>query len=241
MADIRAIAQARLQHAVGAAGDPILTNPNSPHLQVRFGQRTFDAEGSESLGRYFSRSITWPGGSGSGVTIGRGYDMGLRAQHQVARELGLAGVGRQDAEILSRGGGLRGNAAAVFIRNNRDIAPILSLEAQRRLFEQVTTPETINDIKRIFAKSDTVATYGAVDWDTLPSAAQEIVFDLRYRGDYTPSTRKRIQPILASQEWHKLPELMNDTGYWSGLGVPRERIAERASIAAELVAVTSEI
>lgn len=239
MVDVRAIAQTRLQNPFGSAGNPILTNPRSPHLQVRFGQKTFDAEGCESLGRYFSRSITWPGGSGSGVTIGRGYDMGVRGQHQVARELALVGVSRQDAEILSQGAGLRGNAAAVFIRNNQESFPILSLEAQRRLFEEVTTPETVNDIKRIFAKSDTVATYGAVSWDTMPSAAQEIVFDLRYRGDYTPTTRKRIQPILASQEWHKLPELMNDTVYWNGLGVPRERIAKRASIVAELQTAAS--
>jgi hypothetical protein len=160
--------------------------------------------------------------------------MGLRGQLQVARELALAGVPRQDAENLSRGAGLRGDTAALFIRNYQDSAPILTLEAQRRLFEEVTTPETINDIKRIFAKSDTVAVYGVVNWDDLPSAAQEIVFDLRYRGDYTPLTRKRIQPILASQEWNKLPELMNDMAYWSGLGVPRARIVERSHIAAEL-------
>ena len=234
MADIRAIAQTGLAPVLGRGTDLIPSNPSSPHLRVRFGQRTFDAEGTESLGRYFSRSITWPGGSRSGVTIGRGYDMGLRSQLQVVRELGLAGVSRRDAEILALGAGLRGEAAAVFIRNNHDSAPILSLEAQQQLFETVTTPETINDIKRIFAKKDTVAAYGVVDWETLPSAAQELVFDLRYRGDYTPTTRQRLQLILASQEWHKLPELMNDTAYWSALGVPRERIAARATIAAEL-------
>lgn len=234
MTDAKAITQTLFSPVSGRGANLIPTNPTSPHLLVRFGQRTFDTEGTESLGRYFSRAITWPGGSGSGVTIGRGYDMGHRSQLQVVRELGLAGVSRQDAETLALGAGLRGSAAAAFIRNNQDGAPILSLEAQQRLFEEVTTPETIHDIKRIFAKSDTVATYGVVDWETLPSAAQELVFDLRYRGDYTPTTRKRLQPILASQGWHKLPDLMNDTAYWSALGVPRERIAARASIAADL-------
>jgi hypothetical protein len=160
--------------------------------------------------------------------------MGLRTRQQVIRELGFAGVSRQDAEYLSQGARLRGNAAALFIRNHINGAPVLTLEAQRRLFEDITTPETIKDIKRIFAKSDTVATYGVVDWDSLPSTAQELVFDLRYRGDYTPTTRRRLQPILSSQEWHKLPELMNDTAYWSGLGVPRERINMRARMAADL-------
>jgi hypothetical protein len=155
------------------------------------------------------------------------------------RELGLVGMLRQDAEYLSQGAGLRGNAAAQFIRKNINSAPILTLEAQRRLFEEITTPETINDIKRIFAKSDTVAAYGTVDWESLPRSAQEVVFDLRYRGDYTPTTRRRLQPILANQEWHKLPELMNDTAYWSGIGVPRERIAARARMAEDLAALQS--
>jgi hypothetical protein len=230
MTDIRANHITRHQHGLGAASLVIPIDPLSPYLKVGFGQRTFDAEGVEALGQYFSRSITWPGGASSGVTIGRGYDMGFRSRAQIVRELTLSGVSQQDSNYLSQGAGLRGAAAAQFIRSNLGNAPILTLEAQQRLFDAVTTPEAINDIKRIFAKADTVAAYGPVDWDTLPTAAQELVFDLRYRGDYTPTTRRRIQPILANQEWSKLPELMNDTAYWSGLGVPHERIAARASI-----------
>ena len=56
---------------------------------------------------------------------------------------------------------------------------------QKALFEGVTTAETVADIQRIFSKPDVVQMYGAASWDSLPRAAQEIVFDLRYRGDYT--------------------------------------------------------
>jgi len=214
--------------------EPVSRDPGSRFLQVRFGQATFNAEGTESPGRYFSRTISWPGGAMSGVTIGRGYDMGQRSQTQVVRELLLAGVSQPEALILSQAAGLRGSHAESYVSRNVSFSPVLSLEAQHRLFEEVTTDETIRDIKRIFAKPDTVAAYGAVDWDTLPLSAQELVFDLRYRGDYTPATRQRLQPILANQEWHKLPELMNDSTYWSRLGVPQARIQERAAIVSGL-------
>lgn len=230
MTDIRANPIIRHQHGLVVASLVTPADPLSPYLKVGFGQRTFDAEGVETLGPYFSRSITWPGGVTSGVTIGRGYDMGFRSRAQVVRELTLAGVSQHDSNYLSHGAGLRGTAAAVFIKEHFGHAPILTLEAQQRLFDAVTTPETINDIKRIFAKPDTVATYGSVDWEALPQVAQELVFDLRYRGDYTPITRRRIQPILANQEWSKLPDVMNDTAYWSARGVPRERIASRAAM-----------
>ena len=45
---------------------------------VPFGQITFDAEGQEQRGKYFSRSPHVPGPA-SGITIGRGYDLGSRS------------------------------------------------------------------------------------------------------------------------------------------------------------------
>lgn len=234
MTSLRAIFSSEASSHLAGSQHQIDAEPASRYFTVRFAQATFNAEGSESAGRFFSRRISWPGGAMSGVTIGRGYDMGSRTQSQVTRELTLAGVPQGDAIKLSRAAGLRGRVADTYVRTNSSFSPVLSLEAQHRLFEDVTVPETIRDIKRIFTKPDTVATYGAIDWDSLPLVAQELVFDLRYRGDYTPTTRQRLQPILANQEWRKLPELMNDTAYWSRLGVPPARIQERAALVSEL-------
>ena len=48
-------------------------------LKVPKGQLTFDAEGNDiDTSPWFSRKIHWPGGV-SGVTIGRGYDLGQQA------------------------------------------------------------------------------------------------------------------------------------------------------------------
>jgi hypothetical protein len=199
-------------------------------LQVRFAQVTFNAEGVEASGRFFSRQITYPGGE-SGVTLGRGYDMGRRSAATIVRELSLAGVSEADAAMFSKAAGLRGQAAQHFVGANRGHFPTLGLEAQKKLFEDVVTPDLVADIQRIFNKPDTVRAYGRPDWEQLSRGAQELVFDLRYRGDYTPVTRQRIQKLLVNNDYEGLKTVMNDTAYWAKLGVPAGRIKERQAMA----------
>lgn len=208
------------------------TTPTPP-LTVSFGQATFDAEGSESASRFFSRAIHWPGGA-SGVTIGRGYDMGQRTPLQVVSELTYAGVPQSDAQWLSRAAGLRGESARRFVDAERQYSPTLSPESQRKLFEVVTTTETIADIKRIMSKPDVVQKYGATSWSDLSKPVQEILFDLRYRGDYTPATREVLQPLIHANDLTGLAELMSDKAYWRERGVPRDRIERRIEIASGL-------
>ncbi len=214
--------------------EPVTSEPSSQYLRVHFGQHTFDAEGSEQPGPYFSRRISWPGGPSSGVTIGRGYDMGFRTGLQIIRDLVRAGVPYADATVLSKAAGLRGRDAEAFARIHKPFSPIISLQAQQRLFEQIATPEILADLKRISSKPETVAAYGAVQWDALPTDVQEVVFDLRYRGDYTALTRQRLQPILVKQDWRALTELMNDSLYWKSLNVPLERIDLRARLSSQI-------
>ncbi len=209
----------------------VTVDPRSPLLRVAFGQATFDAEGTEFPGRFFSRRASWPGTEYSGVTIGRGYDLGSRTQLQVVRELTLAGVSRPEAVLLSGGAGLRGLAAERFVANREERLPILSLESQRALFERITTPETVADIKRIFSKPDVIEAYGALHWDNLPQPIQELVFDLRYRGDYTPLVRQSLHPLLVRADWDGVRELMNNRDFWAARGVPTARIQARERIA----------
>lgn len=205
-----------------------LPAPEAP-LRVTFGQATFDAEGSESSSRFFSRQVHWPGGA-SGVTIGRGYDMGQRTPLQIISELTYAGVSEQDARWLSQAAGLRGESARRFVESQRNVAPEISLEAQKKLFEEITTNETVADIRRILCKPDVIARYGPTAWNDLPQPVQELLFDLRYRGDYTPTTRQVIQPLIARNDLDGLRRTMHDTAFWSAIGVPRERIEVRKQI-----------
>lgn len=207
-------------------------NPRHPDLTVSFGQITFDAEGKEARGPFFSRVMHWPGGS-SGVTLGRGYDMGQRTRLQVIAELRHAGMSSDEASFFGEAAGLRGESAARFVRTQMIESPVLSLPAQRKLFEDITTPETLADIRRILAKPDVAATYGSVSWNDLSPYAQEILFDLRYRGDYTPTTRQAVQPLLVARDDDGLRALMNDIPYWTALKVPIERARERAAFGRE--------
>lgn len=209
----------------------VALHPKHPDLSVSFGQTTFNAEGQESRGKLFSRVIHWPGGA-SGVTIGRGYDMGQRTRLQILSELQHAGMSEDAATFLSGAAGLRGESARRFVAEKGIESPILSLPSQRALFETITTPEILADVKRILAKPDLQATYGSVTWEQLQPEVQELVFDLRYRGDYTPETRKRIQPALVSGDREMLTNVIQDRGYWTSRGVSSQRIEERIALLA---------
>jgi hypothetical protein len=138
-----------------------------------------------------------------------------------------------EASFFGDAAGLRGESAARFVRARMIESPVLSLPAQRKLFEEITTSETLADIRRILAKPDVTATYGRVSWSDLSPYAQEVLFDLRYRGDYTPTTRQAVQPLLVARDDDGLRALMNDIPYWTALKVPIERVRERAAFGRE--------
>jgi hypothetical protein len=200
-----------------------------------FGQDTFDAEVGAQGTRYFSRVIHWPTGSSSGVTIGAGYDMGRRSSELVFRELRRAGVPTEDALFVSKAAGLRGEAARRFVEVNRHHAPTITPQAQQRLFAEIVSPAMIDDVKRILVKADTVRAYGALSWDALPTAARELLFDLRYRGDYIPATRRLLHPALVAGDFRGVVRLMEDRQLWRRFGVPEGRIDTRIRIARRLL------
>lgn len=73
-------------------------------LAVSRGQVTFDAEGNDvPKSPYFSRHVHWPGNAESGVTLGRGYDMGSRTEADVSRDLVRAGLDEPTAKKFAAG------------------------------------------------------------------------------------------------------------------------------------------
>ena len=78
-------------------------------MDPREGILTFMAEGNNIPGsRNYSRKIHWPGISskcqsyGSGVTIGRGYDMKHRLPAEIIKDLTLAGIPIEKAKKLPK-------------------------------------------------------------------------------------------------------------------------------------------
>jgi hypothetical protein len=189
-------------------------------LTVERGQLTFDAEGQEG-GAYHSRTAHWPGG-GSGVTIGRGYDMRERSWSEVYQALVGAGVPDRDAMALADGAGLRGTEARDFIAEH-DL-PEIDQAAQKALFDE-TYAWYVADVMRISRLSGVVGAYGEVDFETLDPALLDLAVDLRYRGDYTRVTRQVVQPLLVANDVEGMARAMSNRGLW--LGVPEDRFLRR--------------
>jgi murein DD-endopeptidase MepM/ murein hydrolase activator NlpD len=72
------------------------TADDEDDFSVSSGQLTFDAEGLEKPGRFFSRRLHVPG-PWSGATIGRGYDMRERSKDEIVADLAAAGVAKAKA------------------------------------------------------------------------------------------------------------------------------------------------
>jgi LysM repeat protein len=203
------------------------TTAQTDWFSVPMGQLTFDVEGMEKPGsRYHSRCPHVPG-PWSGVTIGRGFDMSQRTRESIFDDLRAAGMPAGDARKLSRCAGYIGDAAERYLKDNDLKALSITPEAQNRLFLS-TYEELAGDVIRICEKHDWVAKYGATDWQQLDPTVRDIAIDLRYRGDYTPATRRKVQKLPVANSRSRLKRLMADEAYWLTVcNVPKDRFERR--------------
>ena len=193
---------------------------------VPFGQITFDAEGQEQRGKYFSRSPHVPGPA-SGITIGRGYDLGSRSANEIIADLTAAGVDRAIAGRFGEGRGYKGQKARNFISQQQLDRIEITPQQQKALF-LITYKELEGDVIRICTKHDVVEKYGRVDWNGLSGVLRDITVDLRYRGDYTGATREIVQPPLVRNDLIAFKNSLADRNYWViRYGVPLDRFKRR--------------
>lgn len=151
------------------------------NLSVRFGQVTFDAEGNDIKGsQFFSRVIHWPPTSLSGVTIGRGYDIGSRTEHDTYSDLIFSGVPESQAKMIASGSGLKGGQAKIFVSSNKEVIGEISHSMQKNLFELIYplyVQRTINNYNywtRTFKN--------AVRWSQLKQPIKDVLVDFVYQG-----------------------------------------------------------
>ena len=186
------------------------------------GMVTWDSEGSEG-GKYHSRKLHVPS-EASGLTIGRGSDMKSRTARQVLVDLLRAGVPRAAADALSQGAGLQGARAKQFIRDEAlgdfEITPA----AQRRLFE-IAYEEEAGEARRLATKDDVRRKYGPTNWEKLDPAIREMLVDLKFRGDYTPAARERIQRYVVRNDLAGFAKALADPTLWTK--VPTDRFRRR--------------
>lgn len=202
------------------------TQPKPPRGIV-----TYDSEGQESPGGAFHSRVLHVPSDSSGVTIGRGYDMKLKKAAKIEADLVSAGVPAADAKMLRAAAGLSGAGARAFRDAHKSFQ--ISLEVQIKLFD-ISYREEEAEVKRISAKPDCVAAFGAVDWDKAHSAIRDIFVDLKFRGDYTPASRKFVQKFLVNNDLKGLAACMADQGKWAS--VPSDRFKRRRDFIAKAVA-----
>lgn len=200
-------------------------------LTVPKGQLTFDAEGNDNKDSpYFSRHIHWPGGV-SGVTIGRGYDLGQ--QNDPSSDFDSIELSQPLNNWLVESKGLSGQDA----KNRYKSADnsIRSYEITRKqqydLFV-ITYNRLEADVKRICQKVDTIRMYHPNPnatpeqaWNDIPEKIKEVLVDLRYRGDYTPHARSLIQRYAYSGDLSLFGTVLSNKTMWPN--VPQDRFLRR--------------
>lgn len=185
---------------------------------------TFDAEGREG-GRFHSRRFHVPSDV-SGLTIGRGYDMKLRSKGDVRDDLVKSGVDLAMAALISQAAGLKGEQAEEFIEENQLEDFEITPPQQLALFGLVYARQEA-DARRLATKADVTRTYGATDWDALDPTILEVLVDLRFRGDYTPTTRRFLQVHVANNDLEAFAREIGDRANWPN--VPEDRFQRRVA------------
>jgi hypothetical protein len=152
--------------------------------------------------------------------------MGSKNPGQIATDLIRAGVEVSKARTIAGAATLRGPAAKKFIQDNHLESFEITAEAQKKLFESSYQTEAAS-AKAVCERAST--RYGRCNWDALHPAIQDLVVDLKFRGDYTPRTRELIQQHIVANDLESLTRVLSDRASWQS--VPPDRFARRAAAA----------
>lgn len=196
------------------------------------GRLTFDAEGQEG-GRFHSRHFHVPTAS-SGLTIGRGYDMKMRTKSNIRDDFIEAGLDTVTATLISQAAGKKGEQAEEFIEENELEDFEITPAAQLKLF-MIEYERQTQDTRRLATKRDVTRKYGPTHWDALHPAIKEVLVDLRFRGDYTPSSRKFLQAQVAKNDLLAFAKEIGDADRWPN--VPADRLDRRQKICKAALAI----
>lgn len=197
-------------------------NEHKSIIKPSIGIVTFDAEGMEG-GPYHSRILHVPG-AWSGLTIGRGYDMGMKTSSKISRDLLAAGISATFVAKLKMASKLKGELAKQFIINNDLLDFQITPEQQKSLF-LLTYADEEAKAKSACNRTAVVNEYGKCDWEKLNSKIKQLVVDLKFRGDYTTRSRKFLQPHIVSNDLDKFKKEMIDVNNWQS--VPKDRFNRR--------------
>jgi len=214
---------------IRALNDDFIDEDSLDWLTVPNGQLTFDVEGNDihdpnsPLHTYFSRKVHWPGGV-SGITIGRGYDLGQRPNPE--DDFAMVGISEPLLSWLLGAKGLQGQAAKNHLTGASDEIRRATISRRQQYDLFVPIYEYMKkEIIRISGKTDTVELYGRLDWNLTHEKIREVVVDLMYRGDYGSHTRGFLQRHITGNDLARFSEAISDSTRWTN--VPSDRFNKR--------------
>ena len=206
---------------VEASAPATETAPAAEVVSIQRGALTAAGEGSDAQTKF----IHWPHTAASGVTLGKGYDIGSRSASQVVADLVAAGMSETQATAISAGAGLKGDAAGAFVTNNRDAIGEIAKSVQISLLGTMLTAYT--ERARTTATSTTpdasnrnaagreaaggleagTVVMSDIQWNNLHPAMVEFLTDLIYQGGYYGWDRvKQINTRLKANDGDHLAQ-----------------------------------
>lgn len=196
--------------------------PAGDVVTIQRGELTALGEGSDAQ----TKHVHWPHTDASGVTLGKGYDIGSRSKAQVIADLTAAGMDEAQAKTIAEGAGLTGDAAGAWVNANKGAVGEISRDVQIRLLgtmlDQYTqrakttaTATTANGQNQNAAgreqkEGKPPGTYVMTEqeWNNLHPAMTELVTDLAYQGGYYGFDRvAKINEALKANNGDQLGQL----------------------------------
>ncbi|MBP2170259.1 hypothetical protein J2125_003451 [Erwinia toletana] len=192
-----------LQNATGTHWRPRHT---AGSLHVSEGQVTFDAEGLDYITAVepfrqphstpqFSRILQSPPTSSSGVTLGRGYDMGGRSAGEIFSTVRLAGIEEYKAVICSKAEYLKGHQAGAFVKAYSPLVGEITHQQQIKLFE-ISYKEKRDYVRDVYIRQSGHIK-DPVKWEFIDIAVKNVFVDILYQGSRT--TKGLVEIIAAGQ------------------------------------------
>ncbi|EKY3118253.1 peptidoglycan-binding protein [Cronobacter turicensis] len=166
-------------------------------LIVNEGQLTFDAEGIDYIRAvvpfrarttypYFSRVLHTPGTMSSGVTLGRGYDMGSRSSGEIFATLRQAGIEEYKAVLCSKAAFRKGDAAVDFVRIYGPFVGEISHIQQVQLFK-ISYQKKAGEARRLYERLSSDIP-DAPDWISLDKKIKDVLVDIFFQGAHNVTT-----------------------------------------------------
>jgi hypothetical protein len=199
--------------------DTLIDN-SGDSLKVSKGQFTFDVEGDDYYrgSPYFSRLPHVPGAdktsNKSGITIGRGTDLGQQELEQTDFE--SAGI---DAEFSKWLAGAKGKQASG-ARSYLEAIPaglkgqVITRKAQKKLFENLI--EIYEKRAKSYFDGVKDSNNEIVKWSFIDEKIQEVLVDMAYRGDLKQEVVEKILNLVSENDKLKLAKFVGDPNKFKG-------------------------